>query len=96
MKTQACLVATLLAAVVPHPTFASDPRIRQVAYDPKSVTTLQGCFGLQSTVAFAPGEQIENVALGDAHSAQAEMDGRLRGNGVAVIEADEVDRGARR
>jgi type IV secretion system protein VirB9 len=71
MKARACLIATVLAAVAPHPTFASDPRIRQVAYDPKSVTTLQGCFGLQTTVAFAPGEQIENVALGDAQVWQA-------------------------
>ncbi len=45
---------------------AGDPRIRQIAYDPKSVTILRGCFGFQSTVAFAPGEQVENVALGDA------------------------------
>ncbi len=38
----------------------------QVGYDSHAVTTLHGGFGFQSTIAFAPGEQVENVALGDA------------------------------
>ncbi len=50
---------------------ASDPRIRAIRYDPHIVTTLHGCAGYQSTIAFAPGEQIENVALGDASVWQA-------------------------
>jgi type IV secretion system protein VirB9 len=60
------LVAFLSAAAFSHGAFASDSRIRQILYDPLTVTTLRGCFGLQLTVAFAPGELIENVAIGDA------------------------------
>jgi len=60
------LVALLVAGAIPQVALAGDPRIRQTAYDPQKVTTVQGCVGFQTTVAFAPGERIENVALGDA------------------------------
>ena len=60
------LVALLVAGAIPQVALAGDPRIRQAAYDPQRVTTLQGCVGFQTTVTFAPGERIENVALGDA------------------------------
>jgi type IV secretion system protein VirB9 len=50
---------------------ANDPRIREIGYNPRTVTTLRGCAGYQSTLAFAPGEQIENVALGNASVWQA-------------------------
>jgi len=50
---------------------ANDPRIREIGYNPRTVTTLHGCAGYQSTIAFGPGEQIENVALGDASVWQA-------------------------
>ncbi len=50
---------------------AGDPRIRQARYDSKAVTMLHGCTGFQSTLAFAPGEQIENIALGNAALWQA-------------------------
>ncbi|MGC1302142.1 MAG: TrbG/VirB9 family P-type conjugative transfer protein [Caulobacteraceae bacterium] len=62
----AALAPAALALVLPHAAHASDPRIREVAYTPLSVTALHGCAGFQSTVAFEPGERIENVALGDA------------------------------
>lgn len=66
MITRPQLVALLVAGAIPQAALAGDPRIRQTAYDPQRVTTLQGCAGFQTTVAFAPGERIENVALGDA------------------------------
>jgi len=66
MITRLQIVAFLSVAVLPYAANASDPRIREIAYDPKSVTTLHGCIGFQTTLAFAPGEQVENVALGDA------------------------------
>jgi type IV secretion system protein VirB9 len=69
--TRSLIAALLAAAALPHAALAADPRIRQVGYDPLSVTDLHGCFGFQSTVAFAPGERIENVALGDATLWQA-------------------------
>ena len=71
MMTRPLLVAILAAFAVPHAALASDPRIRQIGYDPQSVTTLHGCFGFQVTVAFAADERIENVALGDAGIWQA-------------------------
>ena len=71
MITRPQLVALLVAGAIPQAALAGDPRIRQTAYDPQRVTTLQGCPGFQTTVAFAPGERIENVALGDAALWQA-------------------------
>ena len=66
MITRPQFAALLVAAAIPQVALAGDPRIRQTAYDPQKVTTVQGCVGFQTTVAFAPGERIENVALGDA------------------------------
>lgn len=62
----------LVAVLVPAAASATgDPRIRQTGYDPKAVTTLHGCAGFQSTIAFAVGERIENIALGNAALWQA-------------------------
>lgn len=66
MINRPLIVALLGLALLPHAADAGDPRIREVVYDPRSVTTLRGCVGFQSTLAFAPGEQVENVAIGDA------------------------------
>ena len=71
MKPDAILAAALATAVIPQVVVAADARIREVAYDPTAVTTLHGCFDYQSTVVFAPGERVENVALGDAGIWQA-------------------------
>lgn len=62
----------LLAALLAVPaTAVADPRIRQIGYDPAAVTTIHGCYGFQLTVAFEPGERIENIALGEAKLWQA-------------------------
>ncbi len=62
----------LIAALLAVPTIAAaDPRIRQIGYDPAVVTTIHGCYGFQLTVAFEPGERIENIALGEAKLWQA-------------------------
>lgn len=47
-------------------TTAGDQRIREVDYDPSAVVRIDGCFGFQTMVQFAPGERIENVGIGDA------------------------------
>jgi type IV secretion system protein VirB9 len=44
----------------------ADPRIRKLAFDPDRVVRLEGCFGYQTMVEFAPDERIENVGLGEA------------------------------
>jgi type IV secretion system protein VirB9 len=67
-------IRSLLLVAVLMPAAASatgDPRIRRTAYDPKAVTALHGCAGFQSTIAFADGERIENIALGNAALWQA-------------------------
>jgi len=61
-KLALAVVATLVAVT---PALA-DPRIRTVAYDPAAVIRLDGCFGYQTLVQFAPGEAIENIGIGDA------------------------------
>lgn len=64
------LLALIATATAATPAFA-DPRIRDLRFDPGAVTTLAGCPGFQSTIAFAPGERIENIAMGDANLWQA-------------------------
>ena len=59
------LVAGLLggvAAVAAH----ADPRIATRPYQASSVVTLHGHAGIESTIAFAPDERIENVAVGNS------------------------------
>lgn len=56
-----CLLPVLGATAA-----ADDDRIRELDYDPKAVVRLDGCFGFQTMVQFAPGEKIENVGIGDA------------------------------
>ncbi|NIJ34973.1 TrbG/VirB9 family P-type conjugative transfer protein [Sphingomonas oligoaromativorans] len=65
------LSALLLTSTAQAATKARDPRILQAFYDPHQVTVLHGCAGFQSTVAFAPGEHVENIALGNADLWQA-------------------------
>lgn len=64
----ASLLALLALATAAHP---AESRLQQLRYDPGAVIALHGCTGFQSTVAFAPGERIENIALGDAAVWQA-------------------------
>ena len=45
---------------------AADPRITTRTYQPDSVVTLRGKVGIESTIAFASDERIENVAVGNS------------------------------
>ncbi|MFT4177847.1 MAG: TrbG/VirB9 family P-type conjugative transfer protein [Thermomonas sp.] len=56
----------LLGALHAMPVQAGDERIRSIDYDPGKVVRIDGCFGFQTMIQFAPGEKIENVGLGDA------------------------------
>lgn len=62
----ALLLPALVAALVPLAAQAADSRIRVVDYDDAVVVRVDGCFGFQTMIEFAPGERIENVGLGDA------------------------------
>jgi type IV secretion system protein VirB9 len=54
-----------LAEVRPHPG-GEDPRIQSVAYDPDQVVVIEGALRNQIMLEFAPGERLENVAIGDS------------------------------
>ncbi len=61
------LTATVPAHAVQRPVPGSiDPRIQTVAYDPEEVVLIEGAFGFQLMIEFAPDERIENVSIGDA------------------------------
>ena len=63
----------LLVALAPLPAAAQvrpqpgsgDPRVQTVEYNADQVVLLQGAPGYQITVALAPDEHIENIAVGD-------------------------------
>ena len=65
MKTiSAALLALVLAASPAHA--SPDPRLRTVNFEADTVVPVQGRLGFQSMIEFGPGEQIENVAVGDS------------------------------
>lgn len=52
------------------PAGAPDPRLRAIQYEAAHVVRLNVAMGFQTTIIFEPGEQIENVALGDSSAWQ--------------------------
>ena len=59
-----------LALLAATPALARDARLEKRLYDAETVVRLDGRAGVQATVAFAPDEHIENVAIGDSASWQ--------------------------
>lgn len=43
----------------------TDPRIKQVAYNPRDVITVTAHYGFSSLIEFAPYEEIQTISLGD-------------------------------
>ena len=63
----AALAAALsVAGLTPAPAHAGDDRLHTVTYDADTVVRVHGRRGFQSMIEFAPGERIENVAVGDS------------------------------
>lgn len=58
--------AALAFALLSTPAIAADPRLQSVHYEADKVVKVQGRIGYQSMIEFAPGESIENVAVGDS------------------------------
>jgi len=56
------LIGLLLAPAAAQ----ADPRIATHTYEPASVVTVNGRAGIESTIAFADDERIENVAVGNS------------------------------
>lgn len=63
----ACAALVLCVSAAAH----ADARVRHLAYDADRVTELNFCVGFQTTIGFAVGETIENVAVGDSSGFQA-------------------------
>ena len=59
-----------IAASHPHRT-AADSHIKVVQYDPNNVVHLNGQYGYQTQITFAPNEVVQNVSLGDSMAWQA-------------------------
>lgn len=57
--------ATVGAATFPR-ALATDPRIKQLQFDPNQVVEVVGVYGAVTTIQFAPGEKILNKAIGDS------------------------------
>lgn len=68
MKTPLTFIA--LALVASPALSAADPRLRSVHYEANQVVSVQGRLGFQSMIQFAPGEEIENVAVGNSEAWQ--------------------------
>lgn len=65
LSSAACLAATQPRSV------AADSHIKMVQYDPNNVVKLNGQYGYQTQVTFAPDEKVQNVSLGDSMAWQA-------------------------
>jgi type IV secretion system protein VirB9 len=68
MKMSAPIFALVLVAS--PATSAPDPRLRSVHYQTNQVVSVQGRLGYQSMIEFGPGEEIENVAVGNSEAWQ--------------------------
>jgi len=65
--------ATALGDVRAQPA-GRDPRLQTVNYDAGQVVQLQGTPGYQTTILLSPGEQIQNVSVGDSNMWQVNVD----------------------
>lgn len=63
-------VGTVMAASNPH-RIAADSHIKVVQYDPNNVVLLNGQYGYQTQITFAPNEVVQSVSLGDSIAWQA-------------------------
>lgn len=54
------------AELRPQPESVGDPRVQSVEYDPNEVVLIEAVEGYQVTVQFAPGEQIDSIAVGNS------------------------------
>lgn len=64
LKTAAALI--FIAATLPDAASAADPRFKNRPYVKNEIVTLAGKPGIESAVAFAPDERIENIAVGNS------------------------------
>jgi type IV secretion system protein VirB9 len=58
------------ATIQSTPGGATDPRIKQIMYDPDAIVQIRGQLGYELPIEFDPSERIENVSIGDSLSWQ--------------------------
>jgi type IV secretion system protein VirB9 len=63
-------ILTTPAALYPRG-LSTDHRVKIVTYDPNNVVVVQGRYGYQTQIVFAPNEAVENVSIGDSIAWQA-------------------------
>ena len=69
--TRAIIAAALMTiAALPGPLAAQDPRLVERDYDPAEIVTIEGKVNVQATIRFAPGESVQNIAIGDSQKWQ--------------------------
>ncbi|MEM6474967.1 MAG: TrbG/VirB9 family P-type conjugative transfer protein [Pseudomonadota bacterium] len=68
------IAAALAIGLAPaaSPALAQDPRLVTLEFDESAVVTIRGKVKVQTTIKFAPDEQIENVAIGDSGAWQVQ------------------------
>lgn len=68
----ALILSTGISFAASHPhRIAADSHIKVVQYDPNNVVLLNGQYGYQTQITFAPNEVVRNVSLGDSMAWQA-------------------------
>jgi type IV secretion system protein VirB9 len=65
------LATSPLAAQQDDAPAPTDPRIQTISYNPVAITQVTLSDGYHAMIAFAPGERIETIALGDSNGWQA-------------------------
>lgn len=76
VRLRALFGAMLLAPMLAHPAFAlrdsrplaTDPRIHTMMFSADEVYKFTGHYGYQSTIEFAPDEEIQTISMGDSVS----------------------------
>lgn len=53
------------AALVPR-SVAADKHMKSVNYDPNNVVMIQGAYGYETHIVFAPNEEVNTIAIGDS------------------------------
>ena len=57
------------AVITPKP-ISTDKRLRTIVYNPNEIFVYRGFYGYQSSIIFAPGENVETITMGDSTSWQ--------------------------
>lgn len=80
MRPTSCLTALAAALALALPAAAqtaSDPRIRELTYDPEAVYRIPGAFRTATQIVFSPEETIRHAAIGDSVAWEVAAEGSV-------------------